>query len=150
MTAPIAPSVRAGDRERERTASQLGSALAQGYLEMAEYETRLQAAFAAHTTTELGALVADLPLAQLHRNDPRRREARRAAARRGVHIHLAGYLAMVVIVLTVWLAVGLGAGAWYFWPIWPILGAGIGVVAHALPIRYGFATPCQPRLTRCR
>ncbi len=42
---------------------------------------------------------------------------------------------MVVIVLAVWLTVGLTAGAWYFWPIWPILGAGIGVIGHALPIR---------------
>jgi hypothetical protein len=138
MTAPT--STRAGDRERERTASQLGSALAQGYLDMAEYESRLQSAFAAETTAELRPLVADLPLAQLRRNDPRRREARRAAARRGVRIHLAGYLAMVVVVLTVWLAVGLTAGAWYFWPIWPILGAGIGVIGHAMPIR--FATGC--------
>src|SRR5688500_7948402 len=113
MTAPITP-VRAGDRERETTANHLGSALAQGYLDMAEYESRLQAALAAHTTAELHALVADLPLAQLRRNDPRRREARRAATRRSVHFHLTGYLAMVVIVLTVWLAVGLSAGAWYF------------------------------------
>jgi hypothetical protein len=143
MTAPIAPTLRAGDRERQQTADQLGSALAQGYLEMAEFETRLQRAFAAHTTAELRTLVADLPLAQLRRNDPRRREARRKAARRSVHFHLAGYLAMVVIVLTVWLAVGLTAGAWYFWPIWPILGAGIGVVGHAMPIRYAF--PCPGR-----
>ncbi|RDH77258.1 DUF1707 domain-containing protein [Mycolicibacterium moriokaense] len=135
MTVPSTPAVRAGDSERERTANQLGSALAQGYLEMAEYESRLQAAFAAHTTAELRALVADLPLAQMRRNDPRRREARRRAARRGVQIHLAGYLAMVVIVLTVWLAAGLTAGAWYFWPVWPILGAGICVVGHALPVR---------------
>ena len=141
MTVPTAQTVRAGDREREKTADQLGQAMAQGYLAMDEYETRLQTAFGAHTTAELRLLVADLPLAQLRRNDPRRREARRAAARRGVQIHMAGYLAMVVIVLAVWLAVGLTAGAWYFWPIWPILGAGIGVVGHALPIR--FAMPCQ-------
>jgi fatty acid desaturase len=88
-----------------------------------------------HTTAELRGLVADLPLAQLRRHDPRRQEARRAAARLSVQIHLAGYLAMVAIVLTVWLAVGLVAGAWYFWPIWPILGAGIGVLGHALPVR---------------
>ena len=43
---------------------------------------------------------------------------------------------MVVIVLAVWLAVGLTAGAWYFWPIWPILGAGIGLIGHAVPIRF--------------
>ena len=143
MTAPIAPSVRAGDRERESTADQLGSALAQGYLEMGEYETRVTAAFAAQTIAELRDIVADLPLAQLRRNDPRRREARRAAARRGVLVHLAGYLAMVVIVLTVWLAVGLTAGAWYFWPVWPILGAGIGFLCHALPIRFAFACPAR-------
>ena len=47
-------------------------------------------------------------------------------------MHLAAYLAMVVIVLTVWLVVGLTAGAWYFWPIWPMLGWGIGLASHGL------------------
>ena len=83
MTAPTAQPVRAGDREREKTADHLGQALAQGYLAMDEYETRLQAAFAANTAPELRRLVADLPLAELRRNDPRCREARRRAARRG-------------------------------------------------------------------
>jgi fatty acid desaturase len=141
MSAPAA--VRAGDRERERTANQLGQALAQGYFTMDEYETRLQATFAAHTTAQLRDVVADLPLDRIRRNDPQRQHARRKAARRGVQIHLAGYLAMVVIVLAVWLAVGLTAGAWYFWPIWPILGAGIGVIGHALPIRYAMPPLCQ-------
>jgi hypothetical protein len=141
MTTPTAPAVRAGDRDRERAADQLGQALAQGYLAMDEYETRLQAAFAAHTTGELRELVADLQLDGIRRNDPRRQAARRSAAQRGVRLHVTGYLAMVVIVLAVWLAVGVTAGAWYFWPIWPILGAGIGVVGHALPIR--FAPPCR-------
>ena len=136
MTAPAAPAVRAGDREREQTANQLGKALAQGYFALDEYESRLQATFAAHTTAELRDVVSELPLDRIRRNDPQRRHARRRAARRGVQIHLAAYLSMVVIVLTVWLAVGLTAGAWYFWPIWPILGEGIGVIGHALPIRY--------------
>jgi hypothetical protein len=126
--------MRAGDRERELTANQLGQALAQGYFGLDEYETRLQTTFAAHTTAELQELVGDLPLDRIRRHDPARAQARRKAARRGVQIHLAAYLAMVVIVLTVWLVVGLTAGAWYFWPIWPILGAGIGVIGHAVPI----------------
>ena len=138
MTAPITTSVRAGDRDRERTANQLGQALAQGYLAMDEYEVRLQATFAAHTTVELRQLVADLPLSRLRRTDPQRQAARRRAARMGVRIHLGAYLAMVVIVLTVWLAVGLTAGAWYFWPIWPILGAGIGLASHAIPFASRF------------
>jgi hypothetical protein len=146
MTAP--PQIRAGDRERERTANELGQALAQGYLAMDEYETRLQEAFGAHTTAALQRLTADLPITQIRRNDPRRRVARRRAARRGVHIHLAAYLTMVMICVAVWLTVGLTAGAWYFWPIWPILGAGIGVVGHALPIRMAFPSCREPALQR--
>ncbi|ULE34258.1 DUF1707 domain-containing protein [Mycobacterium sp. IDR2000157661] len=130
------PAVRAGDADREDTATLLGQALAGGYLGMADYETRLQTAFTAPTRVDLDGLTADLPVDQLRRTDPRRREARARAARRGVQVHLAAYLTMVVVVLTVWLAVGLTAGAWYFWPVWPILGAGIGVLAHALPVRY--------------
>ncbi|HKP42420.1 DUF1707 domain-containing protein [Mycobacterium sp.] len=143
MTTATEPAIRAGDHDREKSANQLGQALSQGYLAMDEYESRLQAVFAAHTTAELRQLVGDLPLAQLRRDDPQRLAARRKAARRGVQIHLGGYLAMVVIVLTVWLAVGLTAGAWYFWPMWPILGAGIGVIGHALPIRFAMPPLCH-------
>jgi hypothetical protein len=128
-------TIRAGDREREQTAARLGQALAQGYLDMAEYEERVRTAFAAGTTGELARLLDDLPLHQLRRNDPGRRAARHAAARMSVRIHLAAYLLMVVVVLTVWLAVALSADVWYFWPVWPILGAGIGVVSHAIPIK---------------
>lgn len=138
MATAIPTPVRAGDREREETADLLGQALAQGYLDMAEYEARLQQVYDAHTTPDLRQLTVDLPVAELRRNDPRRKAAKLAAARRGIHLHLAAYTAMVVIVLTVWLAVGVGTGSWYFWPIWPILGAGIGVLSHALPIRRGF------------
>jgi hypothetical protein len=127
--------IRAGDRDRERTANLLGQALAHGYIDMSEYERRVQTTFAAHTSAELRELVADLPLAYLRRTDPSTRAARQRAARMSVRLHLAGYLTMVVIVLTVWLAVALSAGAWYFWPIWPILGAGIGVLGHAIPIK---------------
>jgi hypothetical protein len=146
VTDPITTTaVRAGDRDRERTASQLGQGLALGYLTMDEYESRVQATFSANTTGELRQLVTDLPLAQLRRNDPQRQAARQRAARLGVRIHLGAYLAMVVIVLTVWLAVGLTAGAWYFWPIWPILGAGIGVASHAIPVRLAVPGLCGSR-----
>jgi len=126
---------RAGDRDREKTAARLGQALAQGYLELGEYEQRVQAVFQTHATGELRELVADLPLDRIRRADPRRRAARVAAARLGVRIHLAAYVAMTVVVLTVWAAVAATTGASYFWPIWPILGAAIGLVSHALAVR---------------
>ncbi len=138
-------SVLVGDRDREDTANVLGQALAQGYLDMVEYERRVQAGFAAHTADELRRLVSDLPVARLRRSDPRRAAARAKAARLSVRLHLAAYLAMVVIVLAVWLAVGLSSGTWYFWPIWPILGAGIGLAGHAVPLRLIAGQQCPHR-----
>src|ERR1700752_1605310 len=82
---------RAGDRDRGKTAARLGQALAQGYLEVGEYEQRVQTAFHTHTPGQLRELLADLPLDRIRRADPRRRAARAAAARRGVRIHLAAY-----------------------------------------------------------
>lgn len=132
--ARVDPGQLIGDVDRERTASRLGKALAQGYLQMAEYEVRLGRAFDATTAGELSALTDDLP-AEIRRYDPKRAEAAARAARLGVRLHIAAYVAMVVIVLTVWTAIAVFSGPTYFWPIWPILGGLIGVVSHATPVR---------------
>lgn len=133
-TPPARQTARAGDHDRQKTATRLGQALAQGYLRVDEYDERVQAAFNKQTTRELQELVADLPLDRIRRADPRRRAARIAAARRGVRAHVTAYLAMVAVVLTVWTAVAVTTGAWYFWPIWPILGGAIGLVSHATAV----------------
>ena len=143
MTAPDTITTRAGDREREKTANDLGLALAQGYLDMGDYERGVQSAFAAGTREDLRALTADLPVANLRRRDPRRREAHARAARLSVALHLSAYLAVSLLMLGIWLAVGLSAGGWHFWPVWPIMGWGIGIVSHALSVRSGF--PCGTR-----
>jgi Domain of unknown function (DUF1707)/2TM domain len=127
-------STLAGNRDREKTADLLGQALAQGYLQMDEYEARLQTVYQTHTAPQLHELLTDLPVDQIRRHDPRRRAAMIAAARRGLRIHLGAYVAMVAIVLTVWAAVAATTSATYFWPIWPILGAAIGVISHAMSI----------------
>ena len=129
---------RAGDRDRQKTATRLGQALAQGYLQLDEYDQRVQKVFQTHAAGELTDLLADLPLDRIRRADPRRRAARAAAARMGVRIHFAAYLAMTVIVLAVWAALAgttATTGAAYFWPVWPILGAAIGLISHALAVR---------------
>ncbi|OBF66402.1 hypothetical protein A5753_06735 [Mycobacterium sp. 852002-51971_SCH5477799-a] len=131
---PETTSTLAGTRDREKTADLLGQALAQGYLQVDEYDQRLQTVFQTHTAEELSGLTAGLPVDRIRRHDPRRRAARVAAARRGVRAHVYAYLAMCVIVLTIWAAVAMTTNATYFWPIWPILGAGIGLVSHALSI----------------
>ncbi|QEN12418.1 DUF1707 domain-containing protein [Mycolicibacterium sp. ELW1] len=133
MTTTVA---RVGDRDRENTADLLSHALALGYVGLAEYEIRVQAAFAAENTEQLRQVLADLPVDHLRRTDPRRVAARKQAARASVRLHAAGYLAMVTIVLAVWLAVALTTGETaYFWPVWPILGGAIGLLGHMLPVR---------------
>jgi Domain of unknown function (DUF1707)/2TM domain len=128
------PTVRVGDREREKVISRLGQAFTQGYLSIPDYETRLDQAFAAKTAGALALALSDLPVGRIARDDPQRHAARAVAARRGVRIHLAAYLAAALLMIGIWLAVALSVGAWYFWPVWPILGMGIGVVSHAVPV----------------
>jgi Domain of unknown function (DUF1707)/2TM domain len=129
------PHVRVGDREREKVATRLGQAFTQGYLSIPEYETRLSQALEAQTAGALNQVLSDLPVTRIARSDPRRRAARVAAARRGVQIHLAAYLAASLLMIGIWLALAVTVGAWYFWPVWPILGGGIGVISHAIPVR---------------
>jgi uncharacterized protein len=50
------------------------------------------------------------------------------------------YTDTAMIVLTVWAAVAATTGASYFWPIWPILGAAIGLISHALAVRPAMKT----------
>ena len=138
-------SLLAGDRDRETTADLLGQALAQGYLAMDEYDHRLQAVFQTKTAHDLQEFLADLPLDRIRRDDPRRHAARIAAARLAVRIHLGSYLAMAVIVLTVWAAVAVTTDATYFWPVWPILGGGIGLASHALSVPRRKGTWCTNR-----
>ncbi|MGW1076819.1 DUF1707 SHOCT-like domain-containing protein [Streptomyces sp. NPDC002537] len=55
--------MRASDAERERIAETLREAVAEGRLDMPEFEQRLDAAYKARTRSELEPLVRDLPVA---------------------------------------------------------------------------------------
>lgn len=60
MTSEL-PDMRASDAERERVAEILREAVAEGRLEMEEFEQRLDTAYKARTHGELEPLVRDLP-----------------------------------------------------------------------------------------
>ena len=49
----------------------------------------------------------------------------------------------------IWFAVAATTDAQYFWPIWPILGLGIGVISHAVPVMRARAmlTPAPSPMT---
>jgi hypothetical protein len=55
------PTVRAGDAEREATVKRLQTAVGEGRIDLDEFGQRASAAYAAVTTAELDALLADLP-----------------------------------------------------------------------------------------
>jgi hypothetical protein len=102
----------ASDADRDRTAERLRAAAAEGRLTSDELEERLETAFSARSETELEPLVADLPLP---RREPRQRD----------RSHERAYIATMLLLVGIWAVTGAG----YFWPIWPMLGWGIGLFA---------------------
>lgn len=56
------PELRASDADRERVAEVLRDALAEGRLDMAEFEERLEATYKARTYGELAPITRDLPV----------------------------------------------------------------------------------------
>jgi class 3 adenylate cyclase len=117
--------LRASDADRERVAERLREHYGEGRLSDDDLSERIDAAYRARTMSELETLTVDLPSAQ----GPAHRR-RRSGLETSVRIHLTTYLVVNLLLIGIWAASGGG----YFWPIWPILGWGIGVGCHAAPL----------------
>src|SRR5215207_9374788 len=98
--------LRVGDAERERVAD------------------RLAATLSARTRDELAATLADLPALPRTPAEPERSHPSGAVL--GWQFHLVSY---VVVLAGLWLIWAL-TGAGYPWPIWPMLGWGMGLLGH--------------------
>jgi len=124
---PPRDDLRASDAEREETVAALREHAGQGRLDLSELSERLDRAYESRTRAELAAVVDDFPRIL----PAARRESARAAERRELAGHVRAFVLVNVLLLVVWAATGAG----YFWPMWPLLGWGIGVAArgrHAL------------------
>ena len=117
MTDQELADIRASDAEREQHAELLREHAAQGRLTVDELDERLDRVYAARTRGELAPVVADLP----QRRPPAPRPSRRLTPRRP---EVAAFLAVNLVLLVIWAATGAG----YFWPIWPLLGWGLGLI----------------------
>jgi class 3 adenylate cyclase len=136
------PGLRASDADRERVAERLRRDYGTGRLSTEDLSERVEAAYAARTLPELEALTADLPPAA----GPRAPRRLGDALDNDFRSHFAIYLVVNAMLIGIWAASGGG----YFWPVWPMLGWGIGVGCHAAsllarraPELPGGTTPAQ-------
>jgi hypothetical protein len=93
------PDIRAADADREQTADRLREAHAEGRLDLAEFQERLEQCYAAKTFRELGALVSDLPRPVERRPDHR-------VALRAWRWALIPFLPILILLVAVSTAVG--------------------------------------------
>ena len=68
--------------------------------------------------------------------EQRQQAIRRIQAKRGFRVHLVVYLAVNALLVLIWAI----TSATFFWPVWPILGWGIGVAAHGVSV---YARPSE-------
>jgi len=99
---------------------QLAEHHAAGRLTLPEFEERMTSAWTARTGAELETLVRDLPAPA----GPAPRAP--AVPRPRLDGQLRTYLVVIALLWLIWLVTGAG----YPWPIWPMLGWGVGVAGH--------------------
>ena len=119
-TRPADPGLRVGDAERGRVVDQLADHHAAGRLTLEEFEERMSAAWTARAGDELEVLVRDLPAL------PRPARPAPARPRLALDSPTRTYLAVIALLWVIWLV----TGANYPWPIWPMLGWGIGIAGR--------------------
>ncbi|WP_280416406.1 DUF1707 SHOCT-like domain-containing protein [Nocardia carnea] len=117
----ISAGIRASDAERDRFVRELGRHLADGRLDLAEYDERVAQVYRSATREELQGVLADLP--ELKPAPGTDASAPRLHSRFPIWQRIEGsaWLGVSVLVLVIWAAISLGVGAFtYFWPIWVI------------------------------
>ena len=119
---------RASDRERDATADRLQAALAEGRLDIEEYQQRLDAAMRARTRGDLAALVADLPRpvptpVERKREVEQRRGEVAEREQREWYDEWRTWAGAAVVMSGIWLISSLADsedGLRFFWPVWPL------------------------------
>ena len=81
------------------------------------------------------------------RSDLRLEAIQRLRKRRDFRTHLTAYVLVNFLLISIWLVVGITAGAWFPWPVFPLLGWGIGLAFHIWDV-YGPTQPTQEQIER--
>jgi DUF1707 SHOCT-like domain/2TM domain len=109
------PQLRVSDADRERAVTKLGEHAAAGRLTHEELDERGDRALAARTYADISALFTDLPRVRSTSSQRRVRKHHRE--------HVVAFVAVNLMLIGIWAATGAG----YFWPMWPLMGWGIGL-----------------------
>jgi len=155
---PLGPAhVRASDEDRRRVVDELQRHYVAGRLAQHELDDRVGRALAARTFGDLDRELHDLPHDWTTRPSPPEaaapggedgdedREAATTAWGDGsFRTHATSYVLVMTLLVAIWALTSPGG---YFWPVWPMLGWGFGLVAHGLVPR---GTPGQRRRARDR
>ncbi|NEW39192.1 DUF1707 domain-containing protein [Nocardia cyriacigeorgica] len=116
----ISPGTRASDAERAQIVELLSRHLADGRLDLAEYDQRVAQVYATTTRDDLGLVLSDLPKPAEVRPE---KTVRSRAARIPIwqRIEAASWVSVSVLVLIIWGTISLAAGEFtYPWPVWVI------------------------------
>jgi hypothetical protein len=116
--------MRASDGDREKIASRLRDAHAEGRLSIEEFNDRLDALYQAQTYGEIEPLVRDIPVMRTHQTPeivkatnapptPKRQDGK------ALRVMWTIWACAVSLNVMIWLLVSLGNGSpEYFWPAW--------------------------------
>ena len=131
-----APVLRASDVDRDRTVAQLRQHLADGRLTMEEFSDRVDEAYAARTMNDLQHVLRELPHVRVQEPVSPEQRAKRDKLehkkRREFQQGLVSYVLVNTFLVAIWLVSSIAARELtFFWPIFPMLGWGLGVAFHA-------------------
>lgn len=62
----------------------------------------------------------------------RAKALKRLEKKNSFRIHLTTYAAVMAFLVGIWITTGMG----YFWPIWPMMGWGLGLALHGASLRW--------------
>jgi hypothetical protein len=131
--------MRAADADRQAVADKLKKALDEGRLDLAEYDERLQQAYAAKTYGDLEGLLDDIPdtlptpartaTPVPHTAAPTPVRSERAGQL--VKAWLGGFGGIFVVGTIIWLVTSIASGhLQYFWPVWLLIPMAVGALGR--------------------
>jgi hypothetical protein len=124
--------IRASDDERHATIDRLAEHFRAGRITADELEERTSAAQQARTRGDLTRLEADLP-SPAGAEPPARAQADDDHDEGSFREHFGTYAVVITFLWILWAITGAG----YPWPIWPMLGWGVGIALHWVGGRRG-------------